>query len=441
MICPTSSTTLPSTGTITGIQRVQLQCAQAFLAKRPDIRIFSVYKGLYVDLGDIVRRALGQSPLVLFDALRALYGFRFANARDGGSQQLLESAATIVDLSFRAWMKGSAAKLPRPGPGDVVYVGGAFWVERRTVETCEQACRDGASLVLLLHDVIPLTFPQFSDGRACRLFERMLRLPLHVIANSRFTIEDADRARALAQGAAPFRSRHVVPLGHEFSGYARNFRADACPSARIERLSRTGPFALSVGTLEPRKNQDMLVALWPRLAERSSARLPRLVLAGRKTPLAPALAAKLGKATPDDPYAFIDAPSEAELAWLYGHADFTICPSFCEGWGLAVGESLWFGKPCVASNVTALPEVGGDLCVYADPTRPESFAQAILRLVEDRAFRERTSARIREAPLRAWTQVCAEIEAVVDTIARHAGGEGGDPDDADKGACDGGKLR
>ena len=46
---------------------------------------------------------------------------------------------------------------------------------------------------------------------------------------------------------------------------------------------------------------------------------------------------------------------DAELAWLYANAAFTVFPSLMEGWGLPVGESLWFGKPCVASSGSAVP--------------------------------------------------------------------------------------
>jgi glycosyltransferase involved in cell wall biosynthesis len=58
--------------------------------------------------------------------------------------------------------------------------------------------------------------------------------------------------------------------------------------------------------------------------------------------------------------------NDAELDLLYRHALFTVFPSLYEGWGLPVSESLAYGKFCIASNTSSLPEVGGDLVEYLD---------------------------------------------------------------------------
>lgn len=59
--------------------------------------------------------------------------------------------------------------------------------------------------------------------------------------------------------------------------------------------------------------------------------------------------------------------SDAELAELYQHAYFTVYPSLYEGWGLPVAESLAFGKFCLCSDTSSLPEVGGEWVEYLDP--------------------------------------------------------------------------
>ena len=61
------------------------------------------------------------------------------------------------------------------------------------------------------------------------------------------------------------------------------------------------------------------------------------------------------------------APSDAELASLYRDCLFTLYPSFYEGWGLPVTESLCFGKTVAASNRGSIPEAGGEFCAYFDP--------------------------------------------------------------------------
>jgi len=63
----------------------------------------------------------------------------------------------------------------------------------------------------------------------------------------------------------------------------------------------------------------------------------------------------------------VENPSDEELAYLYKNSLFTVFPSYYEGWGLPIGESLWFGKPVVASNTSSMREVGGMLSTTSIP--------------------------------------------------------------------------
>jgi glycosyltransferase involved in cell wall biosynthesis len=72
--------------------------------------------------------------------------------------------------------------------------------------------------------------------------------------------------------------------------------------------------------------------------------------------------------------------SDSELVWLYENAKFSVYPSFYEGWGLPVAESLIRGVPCVASNTSSIPEIAGDLVDYFSPYSPEEIMEKINRL-------------------------------------------------------------
>ncbi len=62
---------------------------------------------------------------------------------------------------------------------------------------------------------------------------------------------------------------------------------------------------------------------------------------------------------------------------------FSVFPSFEEGWGLPVGESLIFGRPCLASNASSVPEVGGEFVDYIDPFNTNDGYEKISRFIED----------------------------------------------------------
>ena len=75
-------------------------------------------------------------------------------------------------------------------------------------------------------------------------------------------------------------------------------------------------------------------------------------------------------------------PSDTELRALYDGCLFTLVPSWFEGWGLPVSESLAAGKPCLASSATALPEAGGALCRYFDPGSANAAFQQVAALLD-----------------------------------------------------------
>lgn len=87
--------------------------------------------------------------------------------------------------------------------------------------------------------------------------------------------------------------------------------------------------------------------------------VPTLVFAGRVGWLVSDLMQQLENTQwLDGKIRFIQNPTDAELQRLYADCSFSVFPSFCEGWGLPVTESLAMGRPCVASNTTSIPEAG-----------------------------------------------------------------------------------
>jgi glycosyltransferase involved in cell wall biosynthesis len=80
--------------------------------------------------------------------------------------------------------------------------------------------------------------------------------------------------------------------------------------------------------------------------------------------------------------------SLADLRLLYSYADAFVFPSVYEGFGMPVLEAMACGAPVIASNTTALPEVAGDAAVLVDPVCVEELADAIVRVIEDRALRD-----------------------------------------------------
>jgi glycosyltransferase involved in cell wall biosynthesis len=75
--------------------------------------------------------------------------------------------------------------------------------------------------------------------------------------------------------------------------------------------------------------------------------------------------------------------SDAEVRQAYRSCLFTVFPSLCEGWGLPIAESLMQGKICIASDRAPLPEIGGDLIDYFDPSDEDDALEKIEQLLFD----------------------------------------------------------
>jgi glycosyltransferase involved in cell wall biosynthesis len=90
---------------------------------------------------------------------------------------------------------------------------------------------------------------------------------------------------------------------------------------------------------------------------------------------------------------YVDRP---QLASLYGSADALLFPSWLEGFGLPLLESMACGTPVVTSGTTSMPEIAGPAAVYVDPESPHSIASATAALLRDPQHRERLVALGRE---------------------------------------------
>ncbi|HEX2043026.1 MAG TPA: glycosyltransferase family 1 protein [Acidimicrobiales bacterium] len=145
------------------------------------------------------------------------------------------------------------------------------------------------------------------------------------------------------------------------------------------------PYALMLGTLEPRKNVALALDAM-RILRQQNFEL-RLVLAGSPSPLldVPALMRKRGLGPPEVVRTgYVD---DARVAALVAGARMLVFPSLYEGFGMPVIEAMDAGLPVVAARAGATPEVAGDAAVLVDPGDPEAFADAMRRVATDDGLR------------------------------------------------------
>jgi hypothetical protein len=109
----------------------------------------------------------------------------------------------------------------------------------------------------------------------------------------------------------------------------------------------------------------------------------------------------------------IPSAADADLAYLHEQSLGSIYPSLYEGWGLPIGEAAWFGRSCIASRESSLPEVCGNRADYVDPQNPPEIAAAVRRAAFDPAWRAWRERLIQAMPLRTWRDVADSCAAAI----------------------------
>jgi glycosyltransferase involved in cell wall biosynthesis len=217
-----------------------------------------------------------------------------------------------------------------------------------------------------IHDLVPLHFPQWCTRRTVamhtRKYANTARTCDLVFANSAYTGADVERSLGV-----PAERIHVAHPG---------LRPTFAPEGEAADLGR--PFALTVATLEPRKNLSTLLEAHALLADELLLAIVGAEGWGVQPQLERSGVRRLG---------FV---SDDELANLYRGAAVALYPSRFEGFGMPVLEAMACGAPVVASSHPSLDEACGDAAVRADPEDPAAIAEGIRRaLAEREALRAR----------------------------------------------------
>ncbi len=143
--------------------------------------------------------------------------------------------------------------------------------------------------------------------------------------------------------------------------------------AMLDKLGLTsGQYILTVGRLEPRKNQANLIRAWGQIDQNA----PPLVVVGQ-----PDFSFKdIGRAQSEvaRPIKLLSRVQDHELPVLMRHARLFAYPAFAEGFGMPVIEALASGVPVVTSNTTSLPEVAGQQAILVDPNAVASIRDGLM---------------------------------------------------------------
>ncbi len=228
------------------------------------------------------------------------------------------------------------------------------------------------SYYAVCHDLIPVKFPHLYVGDPQKFSHYLTELGKGV--DNLFCVSqctERDFKNFALDMKFPCPSTSVVTLGCEIR---QTYSLDA--PGRMKLF--TSPYILFVSTIERRKNHISLYKAWLNLIESGRKNLPKLVWVGMKGWKVKDLLSDINLDPRIKESIFILSEiRDAELSELYQNALFTVYPSYYEGWGLPIAESLNYGKMAIVSSSSSMPEVGKDLVDYVHPYDIVGWAKRI----------------------------------------------------------------
>lgn len=245
-------------------------------------------------------------------------------------------------------------------------------------------------IVLTLHDVMFLQSGEFVPRPVNRyqvlgrLYRRAVvphcaRSAAHVLTMSEYSRKDILQ---LVSGLDPA----CVSVTYQ-SCNAIYKEATTSPQPVNEVISNGRAYIFALGADDPRKNTLRLVKAYLDLLQKFGI-AQNLVISGYSNWENSEAYRAVKSAGATDRVKFLAFVSLEELAALYRSALFFVYPSLYEGFGIPVLEAFSTGCPVLASNVTSIPEVGGDSVVYVDPLSEDQIGQAMYKLVQDAELRQ-----------------------------------------------------
>lgn len=266
-------------------------------------------------------------------------------------------------------------------------------------------------VVVSIHDLsfehLPETFKRRSQMQLRLTVRRSARKASQVIALSEHGRNDiittygldAEKVTAIPLAAAA----HFVPIKDE---------------KELQRVRQTygieGNYILSVGSIQPRKNLNRLIAAYSSLRQTlPEGKLPQLVIVGKFAWLYEETVRAISEEGLSKSVILTGYVPEGDLPALYSGAVCFVYLSYFEGFGLPPLEAMKCGTPVIVGNRTSLPEVVGDAGILVDPFDVDHIAAAIARVLGNSDLRSQLSINgMQRARLFDWRDTARQTLAV-----------------------------
>lgn len=245
----------------------------------------------------------------------------------------------------------------------------------------------GAKITVMIHDTIPIDFPQYQrDGTVDRFVGLLRRVGVwadQVICNSAQTQNDI--------------LRHLAPARRMPSLFVAHLGIDPSPPSPVQwpaTFAPTRPMFCTIGTIEPRKNHALLLDLWDAMAKDIAPdQMPQLLICGSRGWENKEVFDRLDQNPLVGQSIFeIAGLTDGQITTVLDEAKALLFPSFAEGYGLPPVEAAAIGCPILCNDLPIYREILGDIPVYADVCDLYSWLHHIAHLADPKSIRSERAA-------------------------------------------------
>lgn len=241
--------------------------------------------------------------------------------------------------------------------------------------------------VVTVHDVSYLDHPEyFTSYRATQLrltVGRTLKSAARVLTPSEFS------KREILRHYPWLAADRVVVVPNAVSSRFRPVERNMAQKRVSERFGIPGPFVLTVGDLQPRKNHMGLLAAFEDAVAGNPDLPHHLVFVGKETWYSKVLHQAVKRSRVAGRVHFAGFVEDEELVNFYGACDLFVFPSFYEGFGLPILEAMASCRAVACSNTTAMPEVADSAGILFDPSSRHQMTRAMVDVLSDAELRNR----------------------------------------------------
>jgi len=269
--------------------------------------------------------------------------------------------------------------------------------------------------VVSVHDVSFLEHPEYFTWERClqlrMTVRRTVRRAVRVLTGTEFARESIIRAYDVDPDK-------VVTIPIAANPIFRPLHRERAQREVRDRLKTDGPFVLTVGDLQPRKNHIGLIQAFDALIQNYPQIRHKLVLAGKDTWFSPQIREAARKSRVADRIVFTGFVEDEDLLRLYNACDCFVFPSFYEGFGIPILEAMACGRAVACANTSSMPEVADGAGILFDPQSRAEIVRALADILLDTELRTRMERLgLQRAPQFTWNRTAERTMQLYQDVA------------------------